>query len=103
MAAVRFCAADLHSASEIDRQTTIAIMAHEVKYLVITPVRDEEKHVEATIQAVTSQTILPREWIIVDDGSTDKTADIVKHYATLFPWIHLVSRPTGDPGNPVAA
>src|ERR1700733_3744632 len=68
-------------------------MAHEVKYLVITPVRDEEKHVEATIQALSSQTVLPQEWVIVDDGSTDKTAEIVRHYTSEFPWIHLVCRP----------
>jgi len=68
-------------------------MAHDVKYLVITPVRDEEKHVEATIRCVASQTILPREWIIVDDGSSDSTAEIAARYTKLFPWIHLVRRP----------
>jgi hypothetical protein len=68
-------------------------MTQQVKYVVITPVRDEEKHVEATITAVTSQSILPTGWIIVDDGSTDKTAEIVRHSASLFPWIHLVYRP----------
>jgi biofilm PGA synthesis N-glycosyltransferase PgaC len=68
-------------------------MTHELKYVIITPVRDEEKHVEGTIRALTSQTILPREWVIVDDGSTDKTAEIVRRYASLFPWIHFISRP----------
>ena len=68
-------------------------MAPKVKYLVITPVRDEEKHVEATIRSVTSQTILPQEWIIVDDGSSDKTAEIVARYVRLFPWIQLTRRP----------
>ena len=68
-------------------------MGYKVKYLVITPVRDEEQHIEAAIQAVSSQTVLPQEWVIVDDGSTDRTAEIVRHYAGLFPWIQLVSRP----------
>jgi biofilm PGA synthesis N-glycosyltransferase PgaC len=68
-------------------------MVREAKYVVITPVRDEEKYIEATIRSVTSQTILPREWIVVDDGSSDKTAEIVKRYAAMFPWIHVVSRP----------
>jgi biofilm PGA synthesis N-glycosyltransferase PgaC len=71
----------------------IAIMAHEVKYLIITPARDEERHIEGTLQSVTSQTILPSEWIIVDDGSSDKTVDIVKRYASRFPWIRIVCRP----------
>jgi biofilm PGA synthesis N-glycosyltransferase PgaC len=68
-------------------------MIREVKYVVITPVRDEEKYIEATIQSVTSQTMLPTEWIIVDDGSSDKTAEIVKRWADMFLWIHVVSRP----------
>jgi poly-beta-1,6-N-acetyl-D-glucosamine synthase len=71
----------------------IAIMSHEVKYSVITPVRDEEKYVEATIKSVTSQSILPQEWIVVDDGSSDKTGEILKRYAEQFPWIHVVRRP----------
>jgi len=63
------------------------------KYAVITPVRDEERHIEGTVRSVVSQTIPPTEWIIVDDGSTDKTAEIVKQHAASIPWIHLVQRP----------
>jgi len=63
------------------------------RYVIITPVRDEEKHVEATIRAVTHQTIPPCEWIIVDDGSTDKTPEIIDQRAAEFPWIHVLHRP----------
>lgn len=48
---------------------------------------------EETIRCVTSQTIQPREWIIVDDGSTDRTAEIIKRHADTLPWIRLVRRP----------
>jgi len=68
-------------------------MAREVRYLVITPVRDEEKLVEAAIQSVASQTIRPQEWIIVDDGSSDKTPEILQRYAGLHSWIRVVRRP----------
>lgn len=64
-----------------------------VKYIVITPVRDEEEHVEATIRSVTSQTVRPVEWIIVDDGSADSTAEILKRHAEKFEWIRIVRRP----------
>ncbi|HEV2397908.1 MAG TPA: glycosyltransferase family A protein [Candidatus Sulfotelmatobacter sp.] len=64
-----------------------------LKYVVITPVRDEEKHIEATVRSVTTQTILPTEWIIVDDGSTDHTVEIVEEYAEKCEWIRLVRRP----------
>jgi biofilm PGA synthesis N-glycosyltransferase PgaC len=67
-------------------------MIQDIRYVVITPVRDEEKHVEATVRSVASQTILPAEWIIVDDGSSDRTGDILEQCATQFPWIRVIHR-----------
>jgi poly-beta-1,6-N-acetyl-D-glucosamine synthase len=63
------------------------------RYVIITPVRDEERHVDATIRSVACQTILPSEWVLVDDGSTDNTGKIIDHYAAQFPWISVVHRP----------
>jgi biofilm PGA synthesis N-glycosyltransferase PgaC len=63
------------------------------RYVVITPVRDEEKHIEETIKSVTSQTNRPAEWVIVDDGSTDRTGEILDQHAVQFPWITVVHRP----------
>jgi biofilm PGA synthesis N-glycosyltransferase PgaC len=63
------------------------------RYVIITPLRDEEEHVVATIQSVTRQTILPSEWVLVDDGSTDATGKIIDQHATQFPWIQVVHRP----------
>jgi glycosyltransferase involved in cell wall biosynthesis len=63
------------------------------RYVVVTPVRDEEKHVEATIKSVACQTIPPYEWVIVDDGSTDSTGKIIDQYAAQYPWIQVVHRP----------
>ncbi len=62
------------------------------RYVVITPVRDEEEHLERTIQAVVNQTIRPAEWVIVDDGSTDKTPEILDSYASQYPWIRGLHR-----------
>lgn len=67
-------------------------MTQDVKYVIITPVRDEEKHIEATIEAVVRQTIKPVEWVIVDDGSSDRTGDIIDRYAAKFPWISVIHR-----------
>ena len=68
-------------------------MIQNVKYVVVTPVRDEERHVEATVRSVAAQTIPPTEWIIVDDGSSDRTGDILDQYAAQFPWIRVIHRP----------
>ncbi|TKB74843.1 MAG: glycosyltransferase family 2 protein [Nitrospira sp.] len=62
------------------------------KYVIVTPVRDEEAFIEKTLQSVTSQTILPVEWMIVDDGSTDLTGQIVDKYVEQYSWIHAVHR-----------
>lgn len=67
-------------------------MAQAVKYVIVTPVRDEEKHLEATIEAVIAQTVKPAEWIIVNDGSSDRTGDIIDRYSAAYPWISTVHR-----------
>jgi len=61
-------------------------------FVIISPVRNEEKYIERTIFSVTSQTIKPLFWLIVDDGSRDKTADIVKSYSKLHKWIKLIRK-----------
>jgi len=62
-------------------------------YVLITPARNEETYIEKTIQAVVAQTVLPRTWFIVSDGSTDRTDDIVKKYLPDHPWIELIRMP----------
>src|SRR5258708_35461052 len=62
------------------------------KYVVITPVRDEETYLPCAIKSMIAQTILPREWVIVNDGSTDGTGRIIDEYAAKYPWIRAVHR-----------
>jgi len=62
-------------------------------YVLITPARNEADFIEKTIQSVTAQSVLPRKWVIVSDGSTDGTDEIVQRYAAQFSWMELVSMP----------
>jgi glycosyltransferase involved in cell wall biosynthesis len=62
-------------------------------YVLITPARNEAKFIEMTIKSVVVQTILPLRWVIVSDGSTDGTDDIVRKYAADHPWIELLRMP----------
>ena len=64
-----------------------------LSYVLITPARNEEAFIEKTIRSVIHQTVLPLKWIIVDDGSTDKTAELVSRYAVQYPWIELIHMP----------
>lgn len=60
-------------------------------YVLITAARNEEAYIGRTIDAVISQNQLPKKWIIINDGSTDSTADIVSRYSAQNAFIELVS------------
>lgn len=62
-------------------------------YVLITPARNEEAFIEKTIESVIHQTSLPLKWVIVDDGSTDKTTEIVGRYLAQHSWIEMVQMP----------
>jgi glycosyltransferase involved in cell wall biosynthesis len=64
-----------------------------LKYVVITPAHNEEAFIEKTLDSMSAQTLLPEQWIIVDDGSSDRTAEIIQRYTRRFSWIQLVQRP----------
>lgn len=64
-----------------------------MKYILITAARNEEMFIEKTLSSVVAQTILPDRWFIVDDGSTDRTSQIVRRYTERYSWIELVCRP----------
>ena len=63
------------------------------RYVIISPVRDEEKYLPRTIESMVNQTIPAVEYILVDDGSTDRTAEIIQTAAQKHPWIRYVKRP----------
>ena len=64
-----------------------------MKYILITAARNEELFITKTLDSVVTQTALPERWIIIDDGSTDRTAEIVESYTKRHPWIQLLRRP----------
>lgn len=65
------------------------------KYVLISPVRNEESYIERTLRSIIDQTILPVEWVIISDHSTDRTDEIVRKYARDHPFIKLI-RKKGD-------
>lgn len=64
-----------------------------MKYVLVTAARNESAFIERTLQSVIAQTRRPERWVIVDDGSTDATPQIVERYAGQHRWIDSVHRP----------
>ena len=62
-------------------------------YVLITPARNEAKFIEFTLQSMVGQKFRPLKWLIVSDGSTDGTDDLVRKYSADNPWIELLRMP----------
>jgi poly-beta-1,6-N-acetyl-D-glucosamine synthase len=62
-------------------------------YILITPARNEAQFIESTLKSVIAQTVLPLKWVIVSDGSTDGTDEIVRRYLGSYRWIELLRMP----------
>ncbi|MGE5458727.1 MAG: glycosyltransferase family 2 protein, partial [Methanococcaceae archaeon] len=61
-----------------------------MNYVIITPMKNEGCFIERTIRSVCSQTVKPVCWMIVDDGSTDNSPEIVKKYKNNFSFIEYI-------------
>ncbi len=68
-------------------------MEHNVPYVLITPAHNEDRTIGRVISSVVSQTVLPVKWVIVSDGSTDRTDEIVREACSEHDWIELVRLP----------
>lgn len=64
-----------------------------MKYVIITPAHNEEAYIRFTLDSVVAQTVKPNQWIIVDDGSTDGMAKIIRDYVDRYSWIKQVTLP----------
>jgi biofilm PGA synthesis N-glycosyltransferase PgaC len=65
------------------------------RILIISPAKDEDRYIERTIRSLVAQSHRPALWIIVDDGSSDRTGEIAERAAAEHPWIRVLRRPAG--------
>ena len=63
------------------------------KYLLVSPCRNEAEFLRRTLDSVCGQTVPPTKWVIVDDGSTDETPQILAEYAARFDFIEVIEKP----------
>ena len=60
-------------------------------YLLVTPCKDEEDSLHKLFNSVLHQTIQPRLWVIVNDGSKDKSKSIIESFCNQYSWIHIIN------------
>jgi glycosyltransferase involved in cell wall biosynthesis len=65
-------------------------------YVLVSPIHNEAADIEKTLTSVAAQTVRPLRWVIVDDGSTDATAEIVQRFVDRHDWIEMVRLPRHD-------
>lgn len=70
-----------------------------MNYALISSSRNEEKFIQLTLESVTRQSRPPVRWIIVDDGSTDRTGAIADEWAARYPWITVIHQPRREGRN----
>ena len=63
------------------------------RYVVISPCRNEADYLRTTLDSMVAQSEPPTLWVIVDDGSTDATPQILAEYAARHDWIQIVGKP----------
>ena len=71
-----------------------------VKYIAITPARDEEAFLPDMIASMVAQALVPTRWIIIDDGSEDRTGEIIDKAAQQYSWIDAKHLPRGRKREP---
>ncbi|WP_299609916.1 glycosyltransferase family A protein [uncultured Tateyamaria sp.] len=65
-------------------------------YILISPCKNEGAFIEKTLISIRDQSVPPVQWVIVDDGSTDDSVQIIEKYLPDMPYIKVVNRPQGD-------
>lgn len=70
-----------------------------MKYILITSARNESAFIQRTLDSVVAQTQRPERWVVIDDGSSDNTAEIVEGYIKKYPWISLIRNPKREGRN----
>ena len=87
------CSQILPTLFSVHKRGTGSNMAKISDYVIITPARNESQYIKLTIRSMIAQTCRPLRWVIVSDGSTDGTDEIVKSYSVDNHWIELLRMP----------
>ncbi len=74
----------------------MVIRFFDLNFYIIIPAHNEEDYIGKTLQSLVEQTLLPKQVVVVNDNSTDKTQSIVEKYALNYEWISLVNTQSSE-------
>ena len=67
------------------------------RYVLLSACKDESEFIGLCLESVRQQTVPPLAWVIVDDGSMDRTCEIIESYLSTCPYIQLIKLEPGRP------
>ena len=70
----------------------------EARILIVSPVRNEARHIECVVRAVAAQDLQPARWIVVDDHSDDATLEILRGLERSVPFLTVMEAPAAPAG-----
>jgi poly-beta-1,6-N-acetyl-D-glucosamine synthase len=70
------------------------------RILIVSPVRNEAAHIERVVRGVAAQTLAPARWIVMDDGSTDGTLELLRSLERDVPFLTVIEGARGHDGAP---
>ncbi len=71
-----------------------------LSYVIVSPVRDESRYLQQTLDSVLNQSLRPVKWFLVDDGSTDETPAILSRFASSHDFVTVLRRHRQDGRQP---
>ena len=63
-----------------------------MNYYIVIPAHNEQEFISLTLESLVNQTVLPKKLVIVNDNSSDETANIVLKYAQKYSFIDLIEK-----------
>ncbi|WP_417889892.1 glycosyltransferase family 2 protein [Xanthomarina gelatinilytica] len=67
-----------------------------MNFYIVIPAHNEEAYIKLTLESLVTQTLLPKQLVVVNDHSTDKTQQIVERFVSKYNWIYLVNTTSSD-------
>jgi len=67
-----------------------------LNFYIVIPAHNEEAFIKQTLESLVTQTLLPKQVVVVNDHSTDNTQQLVEEFTSKYNWISLINTTSSD-------